>query len=147
MSNRPGPPIGRHCPLKSGYFVSSHARVSAIETHSAATSAVAASEPRYIMAILPCDHGPCRRSKAQDELVSLLLFANLHDPRASWKIAQLLRSPRRRGPRDADNRAWQSCGWPPARARVARPPSRQKGGHKGRRCERPEHPVAPITSL
>src|SRR5262249_3505689 len=75
MSNRPGPPIGRHCPLKSGYFVSSHACVSAIEAHSAATSAVAASEPRYIMAILPCDHGPCRRSKAQDELVSLLLHA------------------------------------------------------------------------
>src|SRR5947207_13977772 len=40
-SYRPGPPIERHWPLKSGYFVSSHASASAIVTHSVARNAIA----------------------------------------------------------------------------------------------------------
>src|SRR5438132_4725672 len=45
-AHRPGPPIGRHCPLKSGYFESSQAEAPAIVTQSAPTSAIAAIELR-----------------------------------------------------------------------------------------------------
>src|SRR6266404_2496253 len=51
MSNRPGPPIGRHCPLKSGYFESSHAPESTIVTHSAAKSTQTPSEIRQSMTV------------------------------------------------------------------------------------------------
>src|SRR5262245_24898068 len=51
-SYRPGPPIERHFPLNSGYFVSSHAWALAIVTHSAATNAIVLIE-RQGMVVLP----------------------------------------------------------------------------------------------
>src|ERR1700730_4165426 len=52
-ANRPGPPIGRHCPLKSGYFESSQAQAPAIVTQRDPTSAIALIELRYSILVLP----------------------------------------------------------------------------------------------
>src|SRR6202051_3052531 len=53
-ANRPGPPIGRHCPLKSGYLESSQANAAEIVTQSAPKSAIAPIELRYsIIVVLP----------------------------------------------------------------------------------------------
>src|ERR1700676_1132837 len=46
-AKRPGPPIGRHCPLKSGYFESSQAEAPAVVKQSAPASARALIKLRY----------------------------------------------------------------------------------------------------
>src|SRR5580704_9464488 len=52
-AKRPGPPIGRHCPLKSGYFESSQAEAPAVVKQSAPASARALIKLRYNILVLP----------------------------------------------------------------------------------------------